>query len=218
MNNNMNRNNSNMTMDSNMSMDDLSITIEGEVFPTNLKRTSKRRQTSRRWRTSTTTSIQEICPGEVYQYKSRYCDSESLCLILRVDVLDDDSEVVHVAINNLHLSCPHINDIPHIPIEGKTLRKDLKTHVTNIDDLDENDIGEGYEEWLELFNKGEAGFWCNSLSNVIQSIDDQLSSETKMQMIERPSPTEIGDSHQYRNNNYDSFDYYGFDDMSLYTA
>jgi hypothetical protein len=90
--------------------------------------------------------------GQVWKYKTRQSEPNSILKILRVEHYSDTSIVIHIAVENVHVrnvtsSSGFVERIPHLPISEQALDSSV---VELIDEkIPLPDFQDGYDIWKE---------------------------------------------------------------------
>ena len=120
-------------------------------------------------------SANEYSEGQIWKYKTRKGEENSLLFIVKVDNEKGYGNIYHIYIDGLKIKNPHIssgiqNQLPHAPVDDKTLSESVTALVSKTSNSP--DISEGYKSWRESFDKGEAGVFNIPASKIIQYIED----------------------------------------------
>lgn len=116
--------------------------------------------------------------GQKWSYKTREGETASKVFIAKVDKHEKLDNIYHLYIEGIRLKNPYLESgvqdfLPHIPVSEKTLEQSLIT-LENEAYTEEIDISEGYEEWREAFDRGKAGIYTISISEIIAIVEDTI--------------------------------------------
>ena len=120
--------------------------------------------------------------GQVWNYTTRQGEEGSRIFIVRADPNEKLGTIYHIYIDGLKITNPHLDsgtqdNLPHSPVSEKTLDQSVTTLVfDSAPDLP--DVSKGYQAWKEAFDRGEAGIFSLPVSQIIQHIEDVVSSKT----------------------------------------
>ena len=92
--------------------------------------------------------------GQIWEYQTRPNEERSHLYIVRIDSQDKLSNIYHIYVDGVLIKNPHIDggiqkQLPHAPVNEKTLKNSLIKLVGSTTDLP--DISEGYAVWKEAF-------------------------------------------------------------------
>lgn len=115
--------------------------------------------------------------GQVWLYKNRPADSNSVLQIVAVDLLHEREVAVHIQVRGLNMqrlpTKPDEGTASHLPFSEEALRDSI-THLLSQSSPLPDDFEEGYEMWREAFLSGKAGVFSVSVADVIGFIDDTV--------------------------------------------
>lgn len=117
--------------------------------------------------------------GQEWQYKTRPTEKSSILKILKIEEYPKTGKVIHISISGLKMKNPaspkgFAEYISHIPISEEALDKSvtsLKNETLKKPDSLELD---GYSYWKKEFDKGNAGIFTVSVSEVINSMEKSI--------------------------------------------
>ena len=124
-----------------------------------------------------TANAAEYEEGQVWKYKTRNSEENSLLYIVKIDEEKGYGKIYHIYVDGLKIKNPHISggiqeQLPHTPVDVKTLNESVTQLVENKKNMP--DISEGYKNWREPFDKGEAGVFNIPVNKIIQYIEDAI--------------------------------------------
>ena len=109
-------------------------------------------------------------PGQVWTYKNRKGEEDSYLTILKVEEYPEAGTAIHVAISNVNIIGTRSGEfyghtISHIPFSREALDDsvtELKKETSALPDFEE-----GYNDWKEQFEKGNAGIFSITVAEAI---------------------------------------------------
>lgn len=115
--------------------------------------------------------------GQEWSYKTRQGEENSTLKILKIEEYPTTGKVIHISISHLKMENPHskeriVEELSHIPISKEALDKSitvLKNEKTSIPDYED-----GYNYWRNEFDKGQAGVFSISVSEIISGMEKNL--------------------------------------------
>ena len=115
--------------------------------------------------------------GELWSYKTRPGDDESLVLIDRVETVPKLGTIYHISVLRVHLPNPkdesrRLVDLPHFPVSKQTLDLSVIELVGKRAPLDA--YLPGYAEWKRAFDAGEAGVFTIAVSDIVGMIETAI--------------------------------------------
>lgn len=124
--------------------------------------------------------------GQEWNYKTRNGEENSTLKILKIEEFPTMGKVIHISIGQLKMQNPNskegfVETLSHIPISKEALDKSitvLKNEKTSIPDYED-----GYNYWKNEFDKGQAGVFSISVSEIISGMEKNLISGD---VIEQP--------------------------------
>ncbi|MEL6746523.1 MAG: hypothetical protein AAFO79_01720 [Pseudomonadota bacterium] len=116
----------------------------------------------------------DFSTGQTWHYNTRDHEECSRLQILRVDQ-EPDGQIIHVRVTNLQMDNPFSDEgvaaeVGHLPIEADALAESV-THLADM----QPPLGEGfngYENWRDAFDEGEAGVFCVSVAEVLEMVEE----------------------------------------------
>lgn len=124
---------------------------------------------------------QEFAPGQVWSYEHAEPGS-SRVIIGKIDHFEGQQEaVVSILVTDVPIPTTYSTHqtIRHTPIEEEALRKSVvalegKTQVPH-------DFTAGYQQWREVFDRGEAGYFTIPVHEIVQAIGQAMSQPQTLQ-------------------------------------
>jgi hypothetical protein len=116
----------------------------------------------------------DFSEGQVWSYKTRPGEENSTLLINKVDTDPRLGAIFHVSISDVSVRNPRApsgvtSDLPHFPVSKQTLEQSC---VKLLGERSPNaDYREGYAEWRSAFDRGEAGVFSISVSEIIGGVE-----------------------------------------------
>lgn len=123
------------------------------------------------------TQAHDFAEGQIWSYKTRPGEERSTLLIDRVDADARYGSIYHisitgVAVKNSRVPSGVTSDLPHFPVSKETLEKSCTTLVGN--SAPNPDYRNGYDEWKRAFDKGEAGIFTASVSEIVDIVEKAI--------------------------------------------
>lgn len=120
----------------------------------------------------------EYKSGQVWKYKTRPGEENSLVYIVKVDREKGYGNIYHIYIDGLKIRNSKIkggiqSQLPHAPVDEKTLNDSVTALLREGGPMP--DISEGYRAWREPFDAGNAGVFNIPVAKIIGFIEDIVS-------------------------------------------
>jgi hypothetical protein len=117
--------------------------------------------------------------GQVWKYKTRKGEENSLLYIVRIDSVEDFGSIYHIyldglRIRNIHLEGGYQSILQHSPVDKATLDASVTELVSDCGDIP--DISASYAAWREPFDAGEAGVFNIPVDMIIECIEQAANS------------------------------------------
>lgn len=127
---------------------------------------------------------QDFEAGQVWKYKTRSGESDSRLYIVKVDAWPNGKRIFHIHVDKLKIKNPMVDggiqtDLPHAPVSEEALRKSVRLLQKYSGALP--DIAEGYAAWKDEYDKGGAGVFTISVSEIITAVEDAVNQHAKSQ-------------------------------------
>ena len=124
-----------------------------------------------------TANAAEYSVGQVWKYKTRLGEEKSLVYIVKIDKEKGYGKIYHIYVDGIKIKNPRIaggiqEQLPHVPVNEETLNQSVLELVGTRKDMP--DISEGYNNWKEPFDKGEAGVFNIPVNKIIQFVEDAV--------------------------------------------
>lgn len=115
--------------------------------------------------------------GQEWNYKTRQGEENSTLKILKIEEYLQHGKVIHISISGLKVRNPNskegiAEEFTHIPISEKALDEsvtELKNEKTKVS----KNI-EGYSYWKKEFDKGQAGVFSISVSEIVSLMEEGI--------------------------------------------
>jgi hypothetical protein len=119
---------------------------------------------------------QEFEVGQIWKYETRLNEIDSTFTIVKIDDING-KRVIHISLSGLKIKSPQAPNgysdiISHMPFAEEALKEFVVELVGIADELP--DFEEGYDQWKEAADKGEAGWFTISIAEAIQVIEDTI--------------------------------------------
>ena len=125
---------------------------------------------------------QDFAEGQIWQYKTRPEETDSRLYIVKVDSWPNGEKIFHIYVDKLKIKNPMLaggiqTELPHAPVSEKTLKLSVTRFQKKTTELP--NITEGYDIWKEEYDKGGAGVFTISVSEIITLIEGVVSSHER---------------------------------------
>ena len=115
--------------------------------------------------------------GQEWSYKTRQGEENSTLKILKIEEYPKEEQVIHISIDQIKMENPHskegiVEELSHIPISKEA----LDMSVTNLKNEKSQlpDFNDGYNYWKKEFDKGNAGVFSISVSEIVSGMEKNL--------------------------------------------
>ena len=120
--------------------------------------------------------------GQMWKYNTRTGEENSTLTILKVEKYDSAGPVIHIYVNGLKLKNTRLrsgfsDDIGHLPLSKEAVLKSVTTLVSEDNNLP--DFKEGYNNWKEAFDNGEAGIFTITVKESIDVTEQTINQGTR---------------------------------------
>lgn len=117
--------------------------------------------------------------GQEWSYKTRSTEKSSTLKILKIEEYPKAGKVIHISVSGLKMKNPDSPEgfaqtLSHIPISEEALNKSvtkLKNETHKKPDSLEMD---GYSYWKKEFDKGNAGVFSISVSEIVNLMEESI--------------------------------------------
>ena len=111
--------------------------------------------------------------GQVWKYKTRQSEPNSVLKILKVEYYSDTSIVIHIAVENVHIrnvtSPSGFNDrIPHLPLSEQA----LDSSVVKL--IDENATLPEFQEGYNIWKRSKGGVFTVTVAEAVDLAEQAL--------------------------------------------
>ena len=114
----------------------------------------------------------EFEEGQIWKYKTRFLESGSTIVILKLEEYKDLGKVIHVRVNDINMINPvkgtEINEIPHLPFKKFAIVNSITKLVSKNNKLPE--FSEGYKYWKKAYDSGEAGAFETNVKETLRAM------------------------------------------------
>jgi hypothetical protein len=122
----------------------------------------------------TAATAADYAEGQVWKYKTRAGEEASRVVILKIDEVEGLGRIYSVSIIGLKLAAPRNESgfqeqLPHAPVSEKTLNESVTELVGEAAASPE--FYRGYDIWKEAFDRGAAGVYTVTLSEIVDFIE-----------------------------------------------
>lgn len=117
----------------------------------------------------------KLLAGQVWKYKNRPGEDDSVIRILKIEYYDIVGTVVHISVENLKLTnaddkSVNFSVIDHMVFNQKAIEDSVTELVKEKDELPDFQIS--YENWKKSFNQGQAGICDVSVAYSISVLEE----------------------------------------------
>ncbi|NOT72203.1 MAG: hypothetical protein HOP09_13295 [Hyphomicrobium sp.] len=119
-------------------------------------------------------------PGQIWRYHHRPGEDQSLLAVLAVRDDEKLGAICSIAIAGVAIANPHVADgiqrhLPHAPISAEVLAGSvIELVATDGPTADHADFAEAYQQWLEPFERREAGVFTITPAEIVSLIEDTV--------------------------------------------
>jgi hypothetical protein len=118
-----------------------------------------------------------FAPGQIWTYCSRPGEDTSRIVVCRVEADPKLGQIVHIHVNGLHFKNKHVpggvsDQIGHMPYSADALQNSVVKLEATTEALPP--FEDGYQEWRNAFELGNAGVWTASVAEAISGIESAL--------------------------------------------
>jgi hypothetical protein len=124
-------------------------------------------------------AMSRFAAGQLWDYHTRPSDDGSRIRVLRVDVTPHAGVIVHIAVEGVWLPNPNGERSATIIGFMPVAEASLEQSVTQLVEEDATfvpaaDFVEGYQEWKQAFDAGQAGIWTTPVARAMQGLEDGM--------------------------------------------
>lgn len=114
--------------------------------------------------------------GQVWTYKTRDNEKESVLTILKVEPFDEIDEVIHVYVNGLKIVNPEEPNNPHVDISHMPFSRDAVRScvISQVGYAEIPDFSEGYDYWKSEVENGNAGVFTISVAEAVEYMEETI--------------------------------------------
>lgn len=115
--------------------------------------------------------------GQVWKYRSRAHESDSTLVILKVEAYPNIGVIIHICVEGVKINDPDsagepIKSIGHMPFGDAALDASVTERIGTRDELPP--FAEGYLEWREGFEAGQAGMFIITVAEAVSFIEQTM--------------------------------------------
>jgi len=112
--------------------------------------------------------------GQVWTYKTRPGEEQSVLQINKVENVEKLGRIYHISVFHLHVSVPgapegFVSELPHLPVSQKSL--DDSVLLLSKEPAQDVDFEEGYREWTEA----SGGVFTMPVAEVVDVVETTVS-------------------------------------------
>ena len=117
--------------------------------------------------------------GQEWNYKTRPTEKSSILKILKIEDYPETGKIIHISISGLKMKNPSsptgfAEYISHLPISEEALDKSVTSLKNKTGKKPDSLEMDGYSYWKKDFDKGNAGIFTMSVSEVINSMEKSI--------------------------------------------
>ena len=125
----------------------------------------------------TDTTDSKFKVGQVWKYKTRPNEESSVLTIAKVENAPEIGNIIHITVNNLKVKNPrapagYTDLIGHMPLAESAVAESVTELSNELPDL--SIYKEGYQDWREAFDKGQAGIWTLPVSECVAAMETAI--------------------------------------------
>lgn len=126
---------------------------------------------------ATDTTDSKFKVGQVWKYKTRPNEPDSVFTIAKIDNEPKSGVIIHITVSNLKIKNPqapsgYTDLVGHMPIAEKAIA-DSVTELSN-QKPDLSSYEDGYQEWRKAFDSGKAGIWTLPVSECVAAMEQEI--------------------------------------------
>jgi len=115
--------------------------------------------------------------GQVWKYKTRPYEENSVFTIAKVENEPKNGNIVHITVTNLRIRNPHAPSgytdlIGHMPLAENSVAESVTELSNKTPDLSAYE--EGYQDWREAFDSGRGGIWTLPVSECVAAMEEVI--------------------------------------------
>ena len=115
--------------------------------------------------------------GQVWKYKTRPNEKNSVFTVAKIENEPKNGNIIHITVTKLKIKNSHAPSgftdlIGHMPLAESAVAEsviELSNETPNL-----SSYKEGYQDWREAFDKGQAGIWTSPVSECIAAMEDAI--------------------------------------------
>lgn len=113
--------------------------------------------------------------GQVWKYNTRPNEDDSVFSVVRVENESKLGNIIHISVRNLKIKNPHAPSgfgdlIGHMPMAESALAESVTELSSEKPDL--STYEDGYKQWREAFDAGQAGIWKLPLAECVAAMEE----------------------------------------------
>jgi hypothetical protein len=115
--------------------------------------------------------------GQVWRYRTRPQEQDSTLVILKVEAYPKIGSIIHICVEGVKITNPELSGAPiksigHMPFGDAALDASVTERIGTRDELPP--FTEGYQEWREAFEAGQAGMFIIPVAEAVSFIEQTL--------------------------------------------
>lgn len=124
------------------------------------------------------TTVSKYRAGQVWRYKTRPTEPQSLLTVVKVETDPKRGTIVHIHVRGLKMKNRYaptgmVDTISHLPLSEAAMDASVVSLVQENAPLP--DYQEGYAEWRQAFERGQADIYTVTVSKVVGDIENIMS-------------------------------------------
>ena len=125
----------------------------------------------------TDTTDSKFKVGQVWKYKTRPNEENSVLTIAKIENEPKNGNIVHITVTNLKIKNQHSPSgytdlIGHMPLAESAVAESVTELSDETPDLSAYE--EGYQDWREAFDNGRGGIWTVSVSECVAAMEQAI--------------------------------------------
>ena len=116
--------------------------------------------------------------GQAWRYQTRVGEEESFFTIVKVEAHPVIGNIIHISVQEVNVQNPDapnsIHGISHLPLSEDAVVRSVTKLIGILETLP--DFEDGYAQWRQAFDAGEAGIWSAPVAECVDAIEHAINS------------------------------------------